>query len=80
MFSYNGQRYPFDIIRKRLKFFRLATFRTQNQVAAYLGITQTAYSYYESGRSQIDVISFIRLLDLYRLSSIGEFLRVDDPQ
>ena len=41
---------------------------TQKQVAEFIGITQNAYSYWESGRNKIDNESLERLADFFGVS------------
>jgi len=55
-------------ITDRLKEIRRENKLTQQQIADYLGITQSAYAYYETGRSMIDIETLKKLADYYRVS------------
>lgn len=55
-------------ICERLKAERKEKNLTQRQVADYLGITQSHYSTYESGRNTISITKLIKLAELYKIS------------
>lgn len=42
---------------------------TQEQVARYLGISQTMYARYERGANEMPIRHLIKLCDLYQVSS-----------
>lgn len=52
----------------RLKEARKKKGLTQKQVAEYIGISQNAYSYWESGRNRIDDVSLQKLADFFGVS------------
>ena len=53
-----------DIIRKLRKEKGL----TQQQVADYLGIDRSTYTYYESGRSKLSIDIVVKLAHFYKVS------------
>ena len=53
-----------DIIRK----LRLERNLTQRQVAEYLHLDRSTYTYYESGRTQINIDIIIKLAHFYGVS------------
>jgi len=53
-----------DIIRK----LRLERNLTQKQVANYLQLDRSTYTYYESGRRQINIDIIIKLAHFYQVS------------
>lgn len=55
-------------ICERLKAERKEKNLTQKQVADYLGITQSHYATYESGRNTISITKLIKLTELYKIS------------
>ncbi|MBO5102513.1 MAG: helix-turn-helix transcriptional regulator [Clostridia bacterium] len=52
----------------RLKELRKAKKLTQAEVANYVGITQSTYSYWESGKVKIDNFSIKKLAELFEVS------------
>lgn len=48
-----------------LKKARARVRMTQKEVAEHIGISQNAYSYWESGRSKIDNVSLAKLAELF---------------
>ena len=52
----------------RLKEIRKIKGLTQKQVAEHIGITQNAYSYWETGRNKIDNESLKKLADFFGVS------------
>lgn len=53
---------------KRLRDLREDHDLTQKKVAAYLGMSQTGYSKYETGENDIPTDVLIKLADLYNTS------------
>jgi transcriptional regulator with XRE-family HTH domain len=53
---------------KRLREVRKKKGLTQKQVAEHIGITQNAYSYWETGRNKIDNESLNKLADFFGVS------------
>lgn len=51
-----------------LKYFRKKKNISQAEVAKYLGLSQTAYGHYETGRRQIPIDSLTKLADFYGVS------------
>lgn len=59
----------------RLKEARKKAHLTQKEVAAFIGVNQNTYSYWETGKTRIDNISLKRLADLFNVST--DFLLSD---
>lgn len=51
-----------------LKVYRKKKGLNQTEVAEYLGITQTQYSYHETGKSILNANQIIKLCELYNVS------------
>lgn len=60
-----------------LKSIRIAKGIKQKDIAEVLGITQSAYNHYESGRSQPDINTLKKLADFYNIS-VDDLLNYDD--
>ena len=60
-----------------LKAIRISRGIKQKDLAEVLGITQSAYNHYESGRSQPDISTLRKLADFYNLS-LDELLNYED--
>ncbi|MFI3206551.1 MAG: helix-turn-helix transcriptional regulator [Clostridia bacterium] len=54
---------------KRIRKLRLYRNLTQQKVADYLHITRSAYSYYESGKTEPNLKTLLRLSKLYGVST-----------
>lgn len=65
-------------ILNRLKEARKAKGLTQMEVAHKIGLTQSSYSYWESGRSRIDSESLSRLATLFGVTA--DYLLGNEPQ
>ena len=52
----------------RLKEVRKASGLTQREVAAYVGVNQNTYSYWENGKTKIDSESIAKLAKLFNVS------------
>lgn len=57
----------FKVMCKRLKEERLKLNHTQKQVAKILGITQSHYATYETGKNVIPITRLIELSKLYKI-------------
>ena len=55
--------------REKLKAARIGAGMTQQQVAEYLGTSQTMVARYEREASELPLRHFIRLCQLYKVSS-----------
>lgn len=62
----------------RLKELRKSRRMTQTEVAQMMGIGQSGYSFWESGRSKIDNASLQKLATFYHVSV--DYLLGNDPQ
>lgn len=56
-------------MKNRLKELRQKAGKTQSEVAAFLGVSSVALSYYESGKRDIDNESLCRLADYYSVTT-----------
>lgn len=56
------------MIFKRIKELREDNDKTQNELADFLGVTQTNYSKYELGKINVPIEIFIKLADYYDVS------------
>lgn len=59
---------PNQMLSRQIKIFRNQNRLSQQQVAAYLGVSRSAYCGYEIGRRSVDVDTIIKLADLYKVS------------
>ena len=59
---------PAETAVRRFRFLRLSRDLRQEDIAAELGISRSAYSYYESGKRQPPASRLIRIADYYRVS------------
>ena len=56
------------MLKEKLKEIRKQHNLTQQKVAEHLGITQSTYAYYETGRNEPDLETLKKLADLYNCS------------
>ncbi|PEU20322.1 helix-turn-helix domain-containing protein [Bacillus sp. AFS014408] len=56
------------MLSERLVYFRKKNKLTQNDVAYHLNVVRSTYTNWESGRSEPDVATLIRICDLYNIS------------
>ncbi len=61
-------------IGTRLRQMRSEHALTQEQVAARLGLNRTAYTHYENGVNMPDILTLVRLAEMYELSP-GELIQ-----
>ncbi len=54
---------------KRIRDLREDSDLTQEQVAEYLGTSQTMYARYERGANELPIRHLMKLCDLYKVSS-----------
>ena len=66
--SISFQEKPLEIVGNRLHLLRSARALRQEDVASALGISRSAYSYYETGRRQPSPSKLILLVDFYQVS------------
>ena len=57
-----------SVLAERLHMLRIASGMKQEDIANYLGISRSSYTYYELSRSKPDYDSLIRLASLFRVS------------
>lgn len=50
---------------KNLRTYRLMNGFTQNEVADYIGVERSTYTYYETGKTLPDIFTVILLSELY---------------
>lgn len=62
----------------RLKEVRKAAGLTQKEVAAYVGVNQNTYSYWENGKTRIDSDSIAKLSKLFNVSA--DYILDGSPQ
>lgn len=60
------------VLGAKMKKLRMAIGYTQESVAAALNISRSAYSYYESGRSNPDSLTLNRIAQIFKVS-VAEF-------
>nr|DAT30926.1 MAG TPA: helix-turn-helix domain protein [Inoviridae sp.] len=58
-----------EIYMSKIRDLREDRDKTQEEIANYLGIKQTVYSRYETGRSQMSIKMLIRLCEYYKVSA-----------
>ena len=63
------------ILSRNLKNFRMKKRVSQNEVAEYLGIDRTTYTYWETGKTPIPLIQLVNLCKYYGLSDISDLLK-----
>ena len=68
------------MINERLRAVRKANGLTQQNVADYLGVDRTTYTYYEMGDTCPSVDTFTRLSELYKTSVSYLICETDDPE
>lgn len=64
---------------KRIRDLREDNDKTQQDIAAYLGISQTMYARYERGANELPVRHLIKLADYYGVSTDYILGRTDNP-
>jgi len=68
------------ILSERLKELRTSHELTQKQVAKVLNIDRSAYSYYETGKSQPTISTLIKLAKIFKISIDDLLLYTPQPQ
>lgn len=58
-----------DFYMKKIRDLREDNDKTQTEIADFLGIKQTVYSRYETGRSQMSIQMLIKLCEYYNVSA-----------
>lgn len=58
-----------DIYKKRIKLLRVEQSKTQSEIAAYLGTSQTMYARYERGANELPIRHLIALSKYYNTST-----------
>ena len=69
-------------MNNRLKCVRIAQNKTQQEVASFVGISQNAYSYWESGKTKIHNESIIKLSEYFNVSTdflLGKRYKMERP-
>lgn len=66
--------------RKRMRDLREDHDKTQEQIAAMLGTSQTMYARYERGASELPIRHLIRLAKYYGVSTDYLLCLTDDPR
>lgn len=61
-------------LAERLRYIRTCHELTQSTVAEYLGVSRSAYAYYETAKTTPDVFTLIRLSYYYKIE-IGYFIQ-----
>ena len=56
------------MLKDQLQKIRKKHNKTQQEIADILGITQSAYAYYETGRNEPDIETLKKLADYYETS------------
>lgn len=64
---------------RRLRDLREDHDRTQAQIAAILGTSQTMYARYERGANELPIRHLLRLADYYKVSTDYILGRTDNP-
>lgn len=57
------------MLNEKLKEIRKQHNLTQQQIAEYLGVTQSTYAYYETGRNEPDLETLKKIADFYKCST-----------
>lgn len=65
---------------ERLRALREDNDLTQEQIAAYIGTSQTMYARYERGANELPLRHFIRLCNLYNVSADALLNTAPDPK
>jgi len=63
--------------RKRIRDLREDHDKTQSEIAAMLGTSQTMYARYERGASELPIRHLIKLADYYKVSTDYVLCRTD---
>lgn len=58
-----------DVYKKRIKLLRVEQSKTQSEIAAYLGTSQTMYARYERGANELPIRHLIALSKYYNTST-----------
>ena len=61
------------IIKEKIKFFRQKNHLTQHSMACLMGITQSFYQKIEAGDSSIQLVDFIKICSIFKIS-LDEFV------
>lgn len=62
-------------LAKNLKFFRLKSDLTQDEVARMLNIDRSTYSYYETGKTIPSIFTAIELAKIFRIFFLDLFIK-----
>lgn len=68
------------MINERLRAVRKANGLTQQNIADYLGLDRTTYTYYEMGDICPSVETFVKLSELYKVSVSYLVCETDNPE
>ena len=66
--------------RKRIRDLREDHDKTQSEIAAVLGTSQTMYARYERGASELPIRHLIRLAEYYRVTTDYILCRTEKPR
>ena len=66
--------------QKRIRDLREDSDKTQQEIADYLGTSQTMYARYERGANELPLRHLVRLADLYNVSTDYILGRTNDPR
>ena len=72
----SGDNRPMDY-RKRIRDLREDHDKTQSEIAAMLGTSQTMYARYERGASELPIRHLVKLADYYKVSTDYILCRTD---
>lgn len=66
--------------QKRIRDLREDSDKTQQEIADYLGTSQTMYARYERGANELPLRHLVKLADLYNVSTDYILGRTNDPR
>lgn len=66
--------------QKRIRDLREDCDKTQQEIADYLGTSQTMYARYERGANELPLRHLVKLADLYNVSTDYILGRTSDPR
>ncbi|WP_025027763.1 helix-turn-helix domain-containing protein [Caldalkalibacillus mannanilyticus] len=66
-------------LKERLRQLRKSNHLTQKEIATFLGISESAYGYYEQGRNEPSIETLKKLADKYNVSFSYISGESDDP-
>lgn len=66
--------------QKRIRDLREDCDKTQQEIADYLGTSQTMYARYERGANELPLRHLVKLADLYNVSTDYILGRTNDPR